>query len=224
MAAPTPIFCGGGNARFCEIALAAGFRYGSQLPGTPYAPIYFADQNWKKPNRALYMAALALHRPQMATVLDWEREEQFSEVLDWAEESAQFAESVVIIPKVVNEVHRIPNCIGGKPVIIGYSIPTQFGGTCVPIWELEGRRVHLLGGSPHRQMREYEAMRAFCEVVSADGNMAMKMATGRCCYWRQESFGRQGHWPHLLEGITNDAPYEAFRRSCTNIVEAWKRI
>ena len=73
------IYCAAGNRRFAEIATSHGFRYGAQLPGTVYtdvAPLYFADQDWKEPNRDKYMSALAQHRPHMATVLDWEREEQ----------------------------------------------------------------------------------------------------------------------------------------------------
>jgi len=158
----------------------------------------------------------------MATVLDWEREEQFCDVIGWAEDAAQFVSQVVVIPKIPDTVHRIPRYIGGAEVVIGYSIPTTHGGTCVPIWELEGRKVHLLGGSPQRQMREWEAMRAFCDVVSADGNMAQKMATGRCCYWTQKQ-STHGHWQPLNRAVEHDAPYEAFRRSCSNIADAWSR-
>lgn len=133
---------------------------------------------------------------------------------------------IAIIPKIPDTVERISHCVNGRPVVIGYSIPTKFGGTTVPIWELQGRLVHLLGGSPHRQMREYESMRAFCDVVSADGNMAQKMAVRHNRFWVSASRS-VGHWlPTLREtngGIDwgNDAPYEAFRRSCKNIAQAW---
>lgn len=83
------IYCAAGNARFAQIAIDAGFLYGAQLPGTTYHPIWFADQNWKKPDRTKYMAALAEHRPHMASVLDLERADQLDEVLSWAEEAAQ---------------------------------------------------------------------------------------------------------------------------------------
>ena len=73
MASPTLIYCGGGNSRFYDIATAAGFKYGSRLPDTIYGPLYFADQDWKQPNRDKYMAGLAEHKPYMASVLDLER-------------------------------------------------------------------------------------------------------------------------------------------------------
>lgn len=217
------IYCAAGNRRFSEIAAAEGFLLGAQLPGTVYSPPFFCDQNWKKPDRHRYMAGLAEHRPQMATVIDWEREEQFSEVMDWAEEAAQYTCNVLIIPKIPDTVERIPFFIGGKPVVIGFSVPTRFGGTCVPIWELEGRNVHLLGGSPQRQMREYAAISGIACVVSADGNMAQKLAVQRCLYWRSQSSGRDGHWARLNYAVKHDAPYEAFTRSCRNIREAWSK-
>ena len=218
------IYCSAGNKRFSDIANQAGFLLGAQIPGTVYSQPFFCDQDWKRPDRVRYMAGLAEHRPAMATVLDWERQEQFHEVMDWAAEAAQYADAVLIIPKIPDTVERIPWRIGGKPVIIGYSVPTAFGGTTVPIWELEGRAVHLLGGSPHRQMREYAAISGIAHVVSADGNMAQKMAVKRCQYWVSVGFGKDGHWQKMGNRGIPDMTFEAFRRSCQNITAGWKSI
>lgn len=220
------IYCAGGNARFAEIAMAAGMRYGSQLPDTIYGPLWFADQNWKKPDRERYMAALSRHRPAMATVLDWEREEQLSEVLDWAEEASQYVEQVLIVPKVQNGIECLPRRINGKRVLLAYSVPTKYGGTQLPIWEFAHWPVHLLGGSPHRQMHYWHHLSAIADVVSADGNMSNKMAH-YCRFWSPTK-GPKGHWVQLAEvgdgDWGNDANAEAFRRSCANIVGAWKQL
>jgi hypothetical protein len=228
------IYCAAGNRRFAEIATSHGFLYGAQLPGTVYAdvaPFYFADQDWKEPNRDKYMSALAQHRPHMATVLDWEREEQLPEVLDWAEEAAQYVSIVTIIPKVFGGIARLPRSIGGAEVRLGYSVPTRYGGTQVPIWEFGGWPVHLLGGSPHAQMR----LLPYLTVVSADGNYAQRMATRHCKFWVPGSarkYASNRWWPALLEADgkkwgegrdDDDAPYEAFRRSCKNIMDAWRK-
>lgn len=229
----TLCYCANGNPRFAAIAAAAGFAYGAQLPGSvpEGADLFMADQDWKAPNRAAYMTALAKHRPAMATVLDWEAEEQLPEVLSWAEEAAQWARDFVcVIPKVPGQIDRIPDQIGGKSVVLGYSVPTRFGATPVPQWEFAGRRVHLLGGSPHRQMREWLYLSCHADVISADGNMAQKMATQQNRFWQPSCAGRSGmhdrSWPTLKEadgGVTwgQDAPYEAFRRSCENVAAAW---
>lgn len=225
------IYCAAGNQRLAEIAVAHGFHYGAQLPGTVYtdvAAVYFADQDWKKPNRAKYMAALARHRPHMATVLDWDREEQLPEVLDWAEEAAQYVRVVVVIPKVFGGIRRLPRTIGGAEVRLGYSVPTRYGGTQVPVWEFGGWPVHLLGGSPAQQMR----LAHYLDVVSADGNMAQLMATSYCAFWRPGRRPFTNSWPSILQadgqewgngGTDADAPYEAFRRSCQNIMSAWHK-
>jgi hypothetical protein len=227
MEIPTLIYCGGGNRTFAEIAISAGFKYGVRLPGTAYAPIYFADQDWKHPNRAAYMTALAKHTPFMASVLDWERQEQLPEVLSWAEEAAQFCEVVVIIPKVHGGVSQLPRSIGGKQIRLGYSVPTKHGGTSLMISEFYGWPVHLLGGSPHEQVYIWRYLPG---VVSADGNMAMKMATMFCAYYDYNyRNGKRTHWP-TISGVDghkwtgDNAPAEALRRSLTNIKQLWLSV
>lgn len=236
MATPTLIYCADGNARFAEIAIDAGYRYGAQLPNTVYHPVYFADQDWRNPNRERYMAALAEHRPHMATVLDWERKEQFGEVLAWAEDAAQYVEQVLIVPKVLGGIPRIPRTIGGKLVVLAYSVPTRFAGTQVPIWEFAGWPIHLLGGSPQAQMHLWATLTPIADVVSVDGNYANKMATRYCQYWEPGTarYAKNRYWPTLREANDGelwgsgepeaDAPYEAFRRSCRNIYAAWQRF
>lgn len=227
MSTPTLIYCGGGNRRFMEIAVSAGFKYGAQLPDTVYGPLYFADQDWRKPNRAAYMTALARHRPVMATVLDWEREEQAPVVLDWAEEAGQYVERVLIVPKVSGGINRLPRRINGRDVVLAYSVPTRYGGTQLGAWEFGGWPVHLLGGSPQAQMHVWRHLHGLCDVVSADGNMASKMATRHCQFWTPGDARHASNrwWPTLVEAdgerSDGDGPYEAFRRSCVNIAAAW---
>lgn len=220
MASPTLIYCADGNARFAEIAINAGFLYGARLParGLPFVP-WFADQDWKRkrPDRERYMAELAKYRPTMATVLDWETEEQLKEVLGWAEDAARYVEQVLIIPKVIGGIEQLPRFIGGKEVILAYSVPTSYGGTSVPAWEFRSWPVHLLGGSPHAQMR----LAHYMSVVSADGNYHQLMASRYCEFWQN------GKWCELdehQEHIEHDAIYIAFQRSCENIINAWSRL
>jgi hypothetical protein len=219
-ARPELIFCAGRNRRATEIAIAAGYRYGARLPTTVHAPPYFADQDWKIPNRIGYMAALVIHQPTMATVLDWEREEQWPEVMSWAEEAAEHVGHVVVIPKIPGTVPEIPQSIGGKPVVIGYSVPSRYGATDVPLWEFRGRMVHLLGGSPQAQMRLWEYLAGVADVVSVDVNMHFKMANTRCCYWTRGTT-EHGHWQPMRGEVESGATFEAFQLSCRNILEAW---
>lgn len=218
MAVPTLIYCADGNRRFAEIAISAGYQYGARLPsrGLPFPP-YFADQDWKQPNRTRYMAELAKHRPHMATVLDLEREDQLAEVLGWAEDAAQYVNVVLIIPKAYGIIARLPRRIGGAEVRLAYSVPTKYGGSTVPVWEFAGWPVHLLGGAPQKQM----ALMHYFNVVSVDGNYHQLMASRYCEFWHN------GKWHELHdhgEHLAHDAIYEAFRRSCANIAAAWRQL
>jgi len=224
----TLIYCADGNKDLAQIAIDAGFKYGARLPGTVHHPIYFADQNWKNPDRERYMAELAKHRPAMATVLDWEQPEQLNKVLDWAEEAAQYVEYVLIIPKVLGGIKTLPRRINGTDVILAYSVPTRYGGTFVPVWEFGGWPVHLLGGSPHKQME----MAHYLNVVSVDGNYHQSMAVRYCQFWvpGTATYASNRWWPTLKEandGVPwegENAHHEAFSRSCYNIMEAWKKL
>lgn len=156
------------------------------------------------------MAALAQHKPHIASVLDWEQQEQLPEVLAWAEEAAQYVEVVMLIPKVQGGVAQLPRAIGGKPVRLGYSVPTSFGGTSLGLWEFGGWPVHLLGGSPQAQMQ----IARYLDVQSADGNMAAKMACKFCKSWVH------GRWVNTSNGNKDDF-YSSFGISCYNIMAAW---
>lgn len=221
MALPALIICNGGNPVFRRIAAECGWLNGARLPDTVYdPPLYFADQNYHKPDRGEYMRALAEHKPEMATVLDWEQPSQEGEVMAWAVEAAQYVQRVIIIPKLPGTIDSIPSSIGGADVVLGYSVPTSYGGTEVPLWEFGSRPVHLLGGSPHRQMQ----LAWYLNVVSADGGMAQQQAR-KCRFWSRQK-GSKGHWVQLSEAGDSrgqDANTAAFRRSCVNILEAWRR-
>jgi hypothetical protein len=224
---PTLVYCANGNPVLARAAVAAGWLYGARLPGHVGAglEVWFADQDYRSPDRAGYMAALAKHRPACASVLDWEHPDQLDEVLSWAEEAAQYVrEAVLLVPKVSGGIPLLPRAVGGKRVVLGYSVPSGYGAS--PLWlgELAGWPVHLLGGSPHRQMclwRDY--FRG--QVVSVDCNIvAWHARRGRS--WQRQR-GRTSHWWQLRDlGDTRnrDVPLECFRRSLVEVRLAWEAL
>lgn len=222
------IFCSDGNRRLAEIAMENRFLYGAQLPNTVYFSPYFADQDWKKPDKKGYLEAIARYKPTMASVIDWESLDQAAEILTWANDIAAYVKRILIIPKISGVIHRIPLEIAGKEVVLGYSVPTSYGSTKVEVTEFVGRPVHLLGGSPHAQLRLWLKLRK--EVVSLDGNYSSKMALKYNSYWVPgNSKGAHNRWWQrldLAEGRkwNSDAPYEAFRRSCKNIRDMWDQV
>jgi len=218
----TLIYCADGNRRFAEIALRHGYKYGAQLPNTVYFPPMFTDQNWRNPDRPGYMAAVQKFRPALATVLDWEREEQLPDVLDWAEEAAQWVtEAVILIPKVVGGVKRLPREICGKQVRLGYAAATTFSGTPVPISEFRDWPVHCLGGGPANQMDLARSL----DVQSADGNYIQSMARKYAQFYSPSaSRAKNRSWPTLTGAgllVEWDAPYVAFELTCIAVPMAW---
>ena len=224
---PELIYCAAGSRKFAEIALRHGFTYGAQLPATVYFKPEFSDQDWKRPDFDKYMAALDKHRPRIATVLDWEREDQLPEVLRWAEAAANLvSETIIIIPKVIGGIPQLPRTIGGREVRLGYSVPTLFSATTLPAWEFAGWPVHLLGGPPQRQ----HALANYMNVVSIDGNYSQKLAAQRCQFFSPTTItaGANGQFPQIGElavsarSWTEDVPYLAFELSCINIRNLWE--
>jgi hypothetical protein len=239
------IYCASGNKRFAQIAVDTGFLYGAQLPGHVSQPLYFADQNWKRPNRTKYMNALAKHRPHIATVTDIERSNQLTSILDEAEEASQYVEIIILIPKINGIIKQLPRTINGKEIRLGYSVPTPYGGTAVPLHEFIDWPIHLLGGSPHAQLtlagrnpdqdtnqQSFTINTPQLNIQSIDGNAIQNQATRRCMFWQPGTahYAKNRWWPTLAEAengrwnISNpdaNAPAEAFKRSCKNVIATW---
>lgn len=211
------IYSGGGNRIATKITESMGILHGAQLPDVIYnEKLFFADQNWKDPNRQIYMQALEKHKPTMATVLDLEREDQLDDVLDWAKEASQHVEQVIIIPKYSGAIKTIPESINGKPIVLGYSVPTGFGNTGVPFSEFEDREVHLLGGQPHFQIMLLDKL----NVVSLDNNYIMLKGLTYNCYW---SYNTSRVWIQLKDAgidLDKNSNYLAFTISWFNFQQA----
>lgn len=220
-------FSSGKTIQFGQIAVDAGWLPGAQLTedATIYFPPQFTDQDWKRPDLSVYKRRVEEFRPDCASVLDWEKHVALSDVLAWAEEIAPFVNHVIIIPKVIGGVSLIPERIGGKPVRLGFSIPSSHGGTTVPLAEFGRRPVHLLGGSPQKQLRLYHMM----NVVSVDGNYIQERALNNQFFSLTRVRGAKSQvFPQLQEvgdGALNENTHlEAFARSAENVVKAWKQV
>ena len=76
----------------------------------------------------------------------------------------------------------------------------------MPYSEFHGWSVHLLGGSPHAQRR----LACFMNVVSADGNMMMKMATQFNAFFDPAKSTSRGYWPTIDEQDPPTHPMRPF--------------
>lgn len=144
----------------------------------PHLRLGFMDNEWHDYDHAAHVAAVAETKPKYATVRDAMTKQQCEDagvefiplprVLEMAEEVAEHADHVIVIPKY-DCLHQIPD-----RYVLGYSVQTSYGGTPLPITAFRGRRIHLLGGSWANQ-RRYLALMGD-DVVSFDNNHLLRVA------------------------------------------------
>jgi hypothetical protein len=214
------IYCAGGNPRLSQIAVEEGFLIGFRSDyAAPAHPISFVDVEYRNPNFMAHLETVKKHRPKYATVPDLSEKavsrDDVARAIQQAERLAPYCEIPLIVPKLSGQLGMIPT-----EYAIGYSIPTSYGGAQYPLWELSGRKVHLLGGSPRKQLEIYRYLSCFAEVISADGNYAQLMATRFAEFWNGKKWIEH---PKMKTG-DKDLYFECWRWSCQHIYQDWKKL
>jgi hypothetical protein len=212
---PVLIYCAGGSRQFSDIAVAAGFAYGCRSDHKPNHPVVFADLDWKRPDLDRHRAFVAEHRPRFAVAPDVLDPAALPETLRYAERLAAHAERVIVVPKVDDVVEALPR---DPWLMLGYSVPTKYGGCQLMLGSFAGWDVHLLGGSPVKQL----PLAHYLRVVSADGNAAARAAA-----WGKVFDGRKWLSSAASAAVCPmgpDLPYRAFDLSCRAIVSAWREL
>lgn len=167
-----------------DFAEYLGFKLGinsnSQIPQS--RDIVFVDNDFKNYDFEKHLRVVKKVRPKYATVRDYIPQTlckqqgikyySLEEILEQAEELSKYAENIIIIPKDRNVIFKIPD-----DYILGYSVPTEYGGSPFSIKEFQGRRVHLLGGSPELQ---YVLAVENKNVVSLDNNYILSISNRFC--------------------------------------------
>ncbi len=214
------IYCAGGNPRLSQIAHEEGWLLGfrsDKTMGTFAAS--FVDIDYKQPDFERHLAVVARHQPKYAVVPDLSEAgvtmEDIDRAISQAGELAQYCEVPLIVPKLSGQIDMLP-----RSIAVGYSVPSRYGGASYPLWELAGRRVHLLGGSPKKQFQVYLHLAGIAEVMSADGNYAQKQAVRYAEYWTGKKWIEHEDVKQGRENLY----LECFRRSCRNIRAYWQQI
>lgn len=164
----------------------------------------FIDIEWRRYTFERHLEVVRTVKPLMTVAQDVEDCRALSRVLAQAEQLALYCTYVVIVPKhpsLVTELKRIP-----RKFILGYSVPTKYGGTRIPPSEFK-RPVHLLGGRPDVQRRLAELM----PVFSVDCNrFTLDAAFG-------DYFDGTTFRPHPKGGYDR-----CLRESIRNITRLWR--
>jgi hypothetical protein len=222
---------------FINIAVKGGLQYGvrsTENVSQSYSPV-FIDNKWENYNHEHHLSVVAQYKPKYATCLDLLTEAQcaalnlpyidFDTIMGYAEQLSNYAENVILIPKY--------DCIDDIPekYMLGYSIPSTYGGTPLPFQRFIGKRVHLLGGSPRKQWEFYTM--APETIVSVDTNYICKISKYGAIADYSHMAADWGVQPELLKArqlktfvpapVTNPL-YIAFAINVGYYATMWKRV
>lgn len=164
---PLLFYCGaGGKSKFDILAQNVGWQLGVNSGGKnkPVMHMKMIDNNFKNYCHQQHLEMVRKHKPLIATALDIVCPEQLPIILGQAEELSQYCGRVLIIPKCKIDIP--------EKFWLGYSVASGYGSTPLSTKFFKDRPVHLLGGSPQKQVDKYHQM----NVVSLDANYAMKLA------------------------------------------------
>ncbi len=191
------------SATVGQIAIREGWlpaaRYTNLRDVRRFNQLGFLDIDWKNYQFRRHLSAVRATRPAMTVARDLVRMSDLNRVLDEAEELRQYAGLVIVVPKARRLADRI-DMIPGK-FVLGYSVPTNYGSTRLPLSAFGNRAVHLLGGRPDVQRQLGDSL----HVLSMDCNrFTLDAAFGD--YFDGETFRphpRGGYRRCLRESVRN---------------------
>lgn len=180
-----PILVQGTNRRMPEVARRSGWAYGTRNAEIPRDWCYQLDIEWRNYVWTEYLDLVRQIRPFAALVPDYEHRSQRRTMLNRIEHlKALGVMRVLVCPKFDGAVADIP-----ADCVVAVSIPSSYAGFVPHYHELNGRRVHLLGGSPPKwfgaRSKQQSAtgyiagmVGAGAQVISVDGNAHTGAAEG----------------------------------------------
>jgi hypothetical protein len=191
------------SATVGQIAIREGWlpaaRYTNLRDVRRFNHVGFLDIDWKNYRFRPHLSAVRATKPAMTVARDLVRMSDLNRVLDEAEELGQYAGLVIVVPKASRLAERI-DLIPAK-FVLGFSVPTKYGATRLPLSAFRNRAVHLLGGRPDVQRQLGDSL----NVVSMDCNrFTLDAAFGD--YFDGETFRphpRGGYRRCLRESVRN---------------------
>lgn len=199
------------HSRFVQ---SLAFRHG-WLPAARYTNLRdvrsferlgFLDIEWTNYNYKNHLFAARSMKPLITVARDIEYRKQLPYVLEQADELALYARYVIIVPKDPSMADCLPDIIPDR-YLLGYSVPSKYGSTSLPLKSFFGRAIHLLGGRPDTQRNIANIL----NVVSLDCNrFTLDARYG-------DFFDGERFRPHPLGGYDR-----CLSDSMTNIESIWK--
>jgi hypothetical protein len=179
---PELFFCH--RYEFCLVADQLGFRCGTradefetnriqQLLDDDIA-LDLVDNNFKDPDTQRLSSIVKKTGAEFVVLPDVYAVCELDQIIEYGKQLvSDFDVTPIIVPKCSIDESTIP-----PSWIIGFSVPSGYGETDIPVTEWTDHRVHLLGGSPRNQIQYANvAVDAGVDVFSVDGNSFAKAAS-----------------------------------------------
>lgn len=137
-----------------------GARYTNLRDIKEFDKIGLIDIDWKNYDFNAHLDAVKLVKPILTVARDIEDITELEDIIKQAYILNEYAKYVIIVPKDIRLIGHINELIP-EQFILGYSVPTKYGGTKIPISEFRNRPVHLLGGRPNIQLELAKQLNVF---------------------------------------------------------------
>jgi len=205
---PLKIICHSKNA------IRIGIRLG-WLPGANYNHIRdirefriigLIDIDWKNYDFDKHFYYVKKYKPILTVAKDILKECELDSVVKQAERLGRYANKVIVVPKDLKLSDKIDKVIP-KEFIIGFSVPSTYAKTEIPIEKFYKRKIHLLGGRPDLQRMLGKMLDVYsfdCNRITIDAKFGY--------YFDGARFVKNG-----VAGYLN-----CIRKSMLNINRIWK--
>lgn len=208
------IFCQGSNQFIPEIAYNSGMMYGTRHCESPVEQPFFVDINWKNYEWEDYLNKLKHWKPVMAMVPDFlditQKKDLYKKIRQLKELGIM---KIMVCPKFNGAIQYIPSFC-----TIAVSIPSRYAGFLPDPKELENRKIHLLGGSPQKQVK-YIRDHPNLNILSVDGNAIAKNARWGVHY------GERNKWEKAENTVWKERGYYGtVEESAKNIIKGFQRL
>lgn len=182
-----------------------GARYTNLRDVRKFDRLGFLDIDWEDYDFRKHLQATKDTQPMVTVARDIVNANEIERILDEAFDLSLWAEEVIVVPKDLRLTPLMPDVVPDD-FLLGYSVPTRYGGTMLPLTCFT-HKVHLLGGHPAVQRR----LGNHLKVASFDCNRFTVDASFG------DFFDGETFRPHPIGGYN-----ECIRDSILNINQLWE--
>lgn len=147
-----------------------GARYTNLRDIRGFDQIGLIDIDWKAYSFDAHLRAVKAVRPLMTVARDLISVRDVNRLLEEVAVLRQYARYVIVVPKT-RSFKTVQRLLNGRSNILGYSVPTGYGATHVPMSQFGSWKVHLLGGRPTMQFnlaRQLNVVSLDCNSITID--------------------------------------------------------